>query len=186
PAVVVLDEPESDEAVELAAIDGGVDLGERERLVEAEPEHEALDQAHVVGQLLDLPRRPFAALQGGEVPRERRRVPHPAILDCADGADAETQVVAAEPVAEVVPGPKVATAGSFRWEAEVRGLVPAVAGAGERLDDLFGVDLHGLSLALELLTVCVREARSGLRFELVGGDVLGFERQDLGEVASEV
>jgi hypothetical protein len=45
--------------------------------------------------------------------------------------------------------------------AEVGGLVPAVAGAGERLDDALEVILHCIGLPLELLAVSMGEARAG-------------------------
>ena len=70
--------------------------------------------------------------------------------------------------------------------AEVRGLVPAVPGAGQRLDDPLEVVLHRLGLPLELLAVRVREARARLRLELVAGEVLRLERDRLREVALEV
>ena len=57
--------------------------------------------------------------------------------------------------------------------AEVCRLVPAVAGAGQSLDDALEVILHRRGLALELLAVRVREARSRLRLQLVRRDVLG-------------
>ena len=133
-----------------------------------------------------LARRPLAAGERREVAGERRRVPPAPALDCADRADAEPEVVAPEPVAEVVPRPQVAAAGPLRREAEVRRLVPAVAGGGQRLDDALEVGLHRLGLALQLLAVGVREAGAGLRLELVRGDVLGLEREGLGEIAREV
>ena len=43
-----------------------------------------------------------------------------------------------------------------------------------------------LLTTLELCSMRVREARSGLRLLLVGGNVLGLERQGIGEVACEV
>ena len=57
--------------------------------------------------------------------------------------------------------------------AEVGRLVPAVAGPGQRLDDPLEVVLHRVGLTLELFAVRVREARSGLRLELVAGQCSG-------------
>ena len=54
------------------------------------------------------------------------------------------------------------------------------------LDDQLEVRLHRLGLPLELASVGVREAGARLRLQLVGGEVLGLERQGLGEVAFEV
>ena len=66
-------------------------------------------------------------------------------------------------------------AGAAAFPAEVGGLVPAVAGFGERVDDELEISLHRLRLAGELLSVRVREARTRLRFELVAGQVLRAE-----------
>ena len=71
-------------------------------------------------------------------------------------------------------------------EAEVRRLVPAVAGRRQRLDDALEVPLHRLRLALELDAPGVREPRARLRLELVEGEVLRRERQSLREVVVEV
>src|SRR5581483_10957882 len=111
---------------------------------------------------LRLPRGPPARLEGRQVAAQRRGVPPAPVLDCADRAHAEAEVVPAEPVAEVVPGPQVARA----EPGEAGRLVPAVAGLRQRLDDLLEVALHALGLPLELLPVGVREARSRLRFQL--------------------
>ena len=91
-----------------------------------------------------------------------------------------------EPVAEVVPRTQIAAVCPIRRAAEVRRLVPAVTGARQRLDDQLEVRLHRLGLPLELASVGVREAGARLRLQLVGGDVLGLERQGLGEVAFEL
>ena len=71
-------------------------------------------------------------------------------------------------------------------ETEVRRLVPAVAGGGERLDDALEVPLHRLRLAHELVSEGVGEPRARFRLELVEGEVLGRERQSLREVAIEI
>ena len=59
-------------------------------------------------ELLELARRPPARLERRQVAAERRCVPPAPILDCADRAHAEAEVVVPEPVAEVVPRPQVA------------------------------------------------------------------------------
>ena len=48
---------------------------------------------------------------------------------------------------------EVAAAGVRPLDAEVRSLVPAVAGRDERVDDLLEVPLHRVRLARELLPV---------------------------------
>src|SRR5205085_11237540 len=103
-----------------------------------------------------------------------------------DRADPDAGVVAPEPVAEVVPRTQVTPTGRRQVETEVRGLVPAVAGSDESLDDQLEVVLHRLSLALELGSVRVREAGARLRLELVAGQVLRLERERFGEVAAQV
>ena len=70
--------------------------------------------------------------------------------------------------------------------AEVRRLVPAVAGPGQRLDDALEVALHRLGLTSELIPEGMCEARPRLGLELVAGEVLGLERDRLVEVALEV
>ena len=71
-------------------------------------------------------------------------------------------------------------------QAEVRGLVPAVAGRAERVDDLLEVALHRVGLPHELVAVRVREARPGLRLELVARQVLRFEREGFGQIGVEI
>src|SRR5216684_6143398 len=73
-----------------------------------------------------------------------------------------------------------------RSETEVGRLVPAVAGTGQRLDDLLEVPLHRLRLAFELVPVRVCETRAGLCLELVVGEVLRRKRERLGEIRVEV
>ncbi|HEX7525226.1 MAG TPA: coproporphyrinogen-III oxidase family protein, partial [Gaiellaceae bacterium] len=102
-----------------------------ERVVETQAEHHPLRRAHLGRQLLELPRRPLPPCEGSDVAGERRCVAPAPVLDCADGAHAEAEVVPPEPVAEVVVRPQVRIA----CPAEVGGLVPAVARGAERLDD---------------------------------------------------
>ena len=88
-----------------------------------------------------------------------------------------------EPVAEVVPrsaGRQPPAAGRS-WPSRTSGSRRRSA-----LDDQLEVRLHALGLARELGAVGVRESRPGLRLELVGGDVLGGERERLVEVACEI
>src|SRR5207249_603549 len=56
----------------------------------------------------------------------------------------------------------------------------------QRLDDPLEVALHRVGLATKLVTVRVGEARARLGLELVAGQVLGFERQGLGEISIEI
>jgi len=92
------------------------------------------------------------------------------------------------PVPQVVPRPQVSPASALGVprEAEVGGLVPAVARCGHRLDDALEVPLHPLGLALELGAVGVREAGPRLRLELVAGEVLGREVEGGSEVDVEI
>jgi len=77
--------------------------GQRQRLVEAEPEHHTLARPDVAVELFELARGPPARRERREIaPELRRRAPAP-LLDCGDRADPEPEVVVAEPVAEVVP-----------------------------------------------------------------------------------
>ena len=85
-----------------------------------------------------------------------------------------------------MPRPEIATAGAVAREAEVRRLVPAVAGRRQRVDHLLEVALHRVRLPRELLAVRMREARARLRLELVAREVLGLERERLVQVALEV
>ena len=122
-------------------------------------------------------RRPRARwMYRGRPGRFRRRMPR----QRRDGSDPEAEVVVSAPVAEVVPRAKVAPTRTATLEAEVRGLVPAVAGRAERVDDLLEVALHRVGLPRELVAVRVREARPGLRLELVARQVLRLEREGLG------
>ena len=100
------------EPLHLARVERPLEAGERQRLVEAQAEHHPLRRAHAPST---APRAPAAGgsprLERGEVARERRRVPPAPILDRADGAHPEPEVVVPEPVAEVVPRPEIAAAG---------------------------------------------------------------------------
>src|SRR5207247_7541485 len=129
-----------------------------------------------------LARRPSAGGQCADVAGEGRRVAPAHGADRAHGADAEAEVVVAEPVAEVVLRAQVAPARSLRSAAEVRRLVPAVPSFRQGGDDELEVRLHRIGLALELRTVGVREARARLGFELVRGEVLRRELDRLGEI----
>ena len=73
-----------------------------------------------------------------------------------------------------------------RRAAEVRGLVPPVAGAGQPVDHALEVPLHRFGLAFELCSPPVREARARLRFELVRGHVLRLQRERVVEIGLEV
>src|SRR5207253_4339056 len=70
--------------------------------------------------------------------------------------------------------------------AEVRRLVPAVAGSGQPRDDPLEVVLHRVGLACQLLSPGVGEARPRLRLELVAGEVLRLEREGVVEVGGEI
>src|SRR4029450_2360418 len=70
--------------------------------------------------------------------------------------------------------------------AEVRCFVPAVPRRGQSVDHALEVILHRLRLAIELLTMRMREPRAGLRFELVARQVLRSESERLVDVGVEV
>ena len=127
--------------------------------------------------------RPLAAPESSQVARQARCVPPARAGDRRHRADPDPEVVVAEPVAEVVLRAEVAFA---LRAAEVRGLVPAVPGRGQRFHHPLEVVLHRVGLPLELLAVGVREAGARLRLELVAGEVLRLECDRLGEVALEV
>ena len=101
-------EATSGEAVDRAVVDRTFEARERQRLVEAQPEHDALEVADVLREHLELAGRQLSGCERRDVPRERRGVPAPQAPDRADGADPEPDVVAPEPDAEVVPRPQVA------------------------------------------------------------------------------
>ena len=131
---------------------------------------------------LVLTRRGLARTECRHVTREGGKVPPSDTGKRRHGPDPDTEVVVAAPDPQVVPRAELAVA----LAAEVRRLVPAVAGPGQRRHDLLEVALHRLRLASELLSVCVREPRSRLRLELVARQVLGLERQGVREVRIEV
>ena len=85
-----------------------------------------------------------------------------------------------------MPGAQVTAACTLWSAAEVRRLVPAVPRADEARDHLLEVGLHRFGLTGELGTVRVGEPCSGLRLELVAGEVLRLERERLAQVAVEV
>src|SRR5207248_7613945 len=112
-----------------------------------------------------------------EIARQPGRVPPTPLLDCRDRADTHALVVPAEPVGEVVPRAQVTPGRRPVRSAEVRRLVPAVAGAGQSPNDALEVVLHRVGLAGQLLTVGMGEARPRLGLELVAREVLGSERE---------
>jgi hypothetical protein len=117
------------------------------------------------------------------VSTDARRVPPAQAGDGRDRADPDPEIVAPEPVPEIVVSPQIA----IRVRpAEVRGLVPAVAGAGEGLHDRLEIGLHRVRLPDQLVAVGVREARPGLRLELVAREVLRAERDRGVEVARQI
>ena len=81
-----------------------------------------------------------------------------------------------------MPGAKIALSDP----AEVGGLVPAVSGCGQTVDDALEVRLHRLGLAVKLGTVGMGEARSRLGLELVAGQVLRAQLDCRGEIRVEV
>ena len=70
--------------------------------------------------------------------------------------------------------------------AEVRRLVPAVAGTGQPCDDALEVVLHRVGLARQLSSPGMGEARPRLRLELVTGEVLRRERERVVQVGLEI
>src|SRR5205809_3218725 len=155
-------------------------------LVQAQAEKHPLTKPDVELEVLGLPRRTHTCLERRDVAANSRRVAPPRLFDCRDRAHAEAEVVMAPPVAEVVARPEVAPARQLLPHAEVRGLVPAVPGAAQRVDHALEIALHRLRLAGELLAVRVREPRSRLRLELVAGEMLRLEREGLVEVALQI
>ena len=100
--------PMSGEPCELVGVERALEARERQRLVEPEAEHHPLRRADLGRQLLERSRWPLARAERREVAGERRCVAPAPVLDCADRAHAEAEVVVPEPVAEVVPRPQVA------------------------------------------------------------------------------
>src|SRR5262249_46228614 len=119
-----------------------------------------------------------------QVAPELRSVPPASVFDCADRADPEAEIVLAEPVAEVVLRAEVAPVRVNA--AEVRRLVPPIAGARQLLDHPFEVVLHRVGLARKLCSPGMGEARPGLRLELIAGEMLRLERKRVAEVGFEV
>src|SRR5262245_43319311 len=155
---------------------------QRERLVESQAQHHPLAAADVGVELLDFPVGPGTGGERLEVRGQARRVSPAPRVDRRDGADADPEIVAPEPVGEVVPGPEV----TRTVLAEVGRLVPPVAGSREPLDDGLEVPLHQVGLTDELFAVCVREPGSGLRLQLVAREVLRPELECLVDVGVEV
>src|SRR5438876_574598 len=85
-------------------------------------------------------------LSGRDVRRQSRRVSPASPLNCRNRTDPYAEVIAAEPIGEVVLRAEISTARVVR-ATEIRRLVPAVAGAGQPLDDKLEIrlHLHGLS-----------------------------------------
>ena len=90
------------------------------------------------------------------------------------------------PVGEVVARPEVRRSRRRAGPAEVRRLVPAVAGRGQPIDDLLEVALHRVGLARKLIPEGMGEARPRLGLELVARKVVRLERERLVEVAVEI
>src|SRR5207237_2638784 len=76
--------------------------GERQGLVEPEAEHDALPCLHTRIEALDLALGGPSGRERFQVAPEPRRVPPAPVFDCADRADPKPEVVAAEPVGEVM------------------------------------------------------------------------------------
>src|SRR5262245_37733828 len=106
------------ETRELARVERVPHVGERDRLVEPEAEHQPFRLARLPRELLHVARRAAARLEGLQVAAQRRCVPPAPALDCADRAHAQAEVVMTEPVAEVVLGAQVAATGELGRPAE--------------------------------------------------------------------
>src|SRR4051812_6444853 len=185
PEVVVASRQQSKrrETVDRRRIERLFDPCERQRLVQAEPEHDPLYAARALVERLQLPRRLLAPLERRAVAREARRVAPAAAVDGGDGADPDPEVVPRVPVGEVVARAEIALGVGA---AEVRRLVPAVAGARQTLDDTLEVAFQVVALPLELGAVRDGEARARLSLELVAGEVLQLQREGLLEIGVEV
>src|SRR5207249_795874 len=96
------------------------------------------------------------------------------------------EVIATEPVREVVPRPVIGRAGGRARPTEVGGLVPAVAGGRQPLDDALEVPLHRVRLPRELIPEGMGETRPRLRLELVARKVVRLQRERGVEVAVEI
>ena len=109
-ALEPLDEPACDEALERRRVD---DLARRldgERLVEPQPEHQALDVACRRIEPLELVGRPVAAPERCHVAPHRREVPSPHGAERRDRAHADAEVVGTAPDGQVVPSAEIAAA----------------------------------------------------------------------------
>ena len=144
---------------------------QRERIVQAQAEHEPFARLTSRSSSLHLPGRWCPRARAACRPRAWASFAA-GRLDCRNRAEPDPEVVPSEPVAEVVPGAQVAAVRPLRLETEVRRLVPAVAGRRQRLDHLLEVRLHRFGLARELGPVRMREPGSRLRLELVAREVL--------------
>ena len=162
------------------------DVRDDDRLVEPQAEQQALSSTRRGVDRLELARRRGAGRERLDVPRQAWKVPAPDAGQRGDGSDPDAEVVVSVPVAEVVPRAKIASTRTTTLEAEVRGLVPAVAGRAERVDDLLEVALHRVGLTHELVAMRVREARPGLRLELVARQVLRFQCEGFGQIGVEI
>ena len=77
--------------------------GERQRLVEPQPEHAPLPRPDGLVERLQLTLGRPPGRERLQVAPEPRRVPPAPVLDCRHRADPDAEVVVGEPVAEVVP-----------------------------------------------------------------------------------
>jgi hypothetical protein len=128
---------------------------------------------------LRLSRRRGSGLERAEVPTQARGGPPSETRDRRDRSDTEAEVVPSQPVAQVVPG-------LAPGPAEVGRLVPAISVRDQPLDYPLEIALHRLGLPHELVSVRMREPGSGLRLELVAGEVIGFQSESLVEIAFEI
>src|SRR5579859_3860935 len=174
------------EPVEGAIVNSCLEAGESQRLVQPQPEHDPLAPLHVGVERLHLARRLRASAQRLQIGGQPRCVPPATRADRRDCADAEPEVVAAEPVGEIVARPEVPSAGELGTPTEVRRLVPPVSGCRQCLDDLLEVALQRIALTGELIPEGMCEARPGLGLELVAGQVLRLQGERLVQVALQV
>src|SRR5207248_4444610 len=157
---------------------------EGQRFVEAGTEHDALARLDVAAELFELALGCRSGRERLQVAPELRRVPPAPVLDRGDRADADPEVVAAEPVGEVVPRAKVSPLRGCA--TEVRRRVPAVTGSRQDGLDALEVVLHRVGLPAQLLSPGVGEACPRLRLELVAGQMLRLERESVAEIGLEV
>src|SRR5207245_6563905 len=129
------------------------DGSKRQRLVEPQAEHHSLRTSHRFRERLDLAQGSLALAERLEVGPQPRRCPPADSVHRRDRPDPEAEVVTPLPVGEVVPRTKITAFRGGGRATEVRGLVPAVTGADEGLDDTREVGLHRLRLALKLFAV---------------------------------